>query len=115
LEVWPGEGCETAVFGSLLHRLTLPRKKGGPDWPPRLSKRRKLKLYAFCKTCYAAEHGREHFVQCHERVIQLLDLWRDAGVRVEVHDEGGFWKSRSREKLAAQLGDPKRVRQIVCE
>lgn len=71
-------------------------------------------MAVFCKTYYAAEHGREHFVRCHERVIQLLDLWREAGVLVEVHDESGYWINRSREALAAQIRDPQRVRQIIC-
>jgi hypothetical protein len=62
-------------------------------------------LDAFCKTCYAAEHGLEHFVRCHERVVRLLDLWRGAGVRLRVDDEGGFWKARRREALAAQIGN----------
>ncbi len=114
LEVWPGEGCETAVFGTLQHQRILPRKKGQPKWQTRYSKLSDWRLDAFCKTYYAVAHGREHFVQCHERVIQLLDLWRDAGVRVEVHDEGGYWINRSRAALAAQIRDPKRVRQIIC-
>jgi len=105
LEVWPGEGCETAVFGILRQRRKLPRKKGQPAWVVRYSKRSDWKLDAFCKTYYAAAHGREHFVRCHERVIQLLDLWKSAGVRVEVEDGGGFWKNRSREALAAQVAD----------
>ena len=44
-------------------------------------------------------------MQCHERVVQLLDLWRRAEVQVRVRDDGGFWKTRSREALAAQIGD----------
>lgn len=113
LEVWPGEGCETAVFGTVQHRRILPRKMGQPKWQTRYSKLSDWKLDAFCKTYYAAAHGREHFVQCHERVIQLLDLWRDAGIQVEVHDEGGYWTHRSREALAAQIGDHKVFLQIA--
>lgn len=105
LEVWPGEGCETAVFGILQHRRKLPRKRGQPEWVTRYAKLSDWKLDAWCKTYYAAEHGHKHFVQCHERVIQLLDLWRAAGFGLVVEDEGGFWKTRSREALAAQIGD----------
>jgi len=105
LEVWPGEGCETAVFGIVQHRRILPPKMGQPKWLKRYSKCSDWKLDAFCKTYYAAEHGLEHFVQCHQLVINLLDLWREAGFGLHVHDEGGYWKSRSDEALAAQIGD----------
>ena len=106
LEVWPGEGCETAVFGVMQERKELARGKGNRrGWPP--SYRTRWKLDGFCKTNYAAEHGLEHFVQCHERVVQLLDVWRQAGFKLQVRDEGGFWEKRSREALAAQIGDHK--------
>ena len=113
LEVWPGEGCETAVFGILRHRRILPRKKGQPSWETRYSKRSDWFLHAWCKTYYAAEHGLDHFVQCHCRVIRLLDLWRDAGAWVEVNDEGGFWENRSREALVAQIGDLETFRLVA--
>jgi hypothetical protein len=103
LEVWPGKGCETAVFGILQHRRILPRKPGQPRWKVRYSKCSDWKLDAFCKTQYAGEYGWEHFRACHLRVIQLLDLWREAGARVEVADEGGYWKMRSEEKLRREL------------
>jgi hypothetical protein len=109
LEVWPGEGCETAVFGILQHRRILPPKKGQPKWPPRYSKCSDWKLDAFCKTQYAGEFGWEHFRACHLRVIQLLDLWRAAGARVKVWDEGCYWKTRSEEKLRQELGDYDRM------
>ena len=105
LEIWPGSGCETFVIG-LCRRYRLARA-------PRSRRKARLPRYqragwmlaAFCKTYYAAEHSLNHFVQCHERVVRLLDLWRGAGVRLRVHDEGGFWRTRSREALAAQIGD----------
>ena len=106
LEVWPGEGCETAVFGILQHKRELPRKKGQPSWMTRYSKLSDWKLNTFCKTEYAGERGRGHFVACHLRVIHLLDLWREAGVRVEVRDESGYWNTRDQEALARQIGDP---------
>ena len=105
LEIWPGEGCETAVFGVLRHRRELKPRKG-EEWRTRYSKRSEWKLAGFCKTEYAAEHGREHFLQCHERVIRLLDLWRGEKLCLNVHDEGGFWKTRSRAQLAVQVGGP---------
>ena len=77
--VLPGVGSEQpAEFG-------LCRYPGSPHW----------KLTGDWKTQYAAQHGWEHFLMCHRRVISLLDLWRDFGVDVKVTDEGGFWESRS--------------------
>jgi len=105
LEVWPGEGCETAVFGLVAHRRELPRRAGQSSRRRRYAKRRVWRLDAFCKTQYAGEHGWEHFRACHLRVIQLLDLWREAGARVEAHDEGGYWKERSEAKLRRELED----------
>ena len=113
LEIWPGRGCETFVIG-LCRRYRLaraPRNRRKP-WLPHYQ-RAGWMLKAFCKTYYAAEHGREHFVQCHERVVRLLDLWRGAGVRLRVHDEGGFWKARSRRALAAQIGDRRQYLDVV--
>jgi hypothetical protein len=109
LEVWPGEGCETVVFGILQHRRILAPKPGQAKWKTRYSKRSDWKLDAFCKTQYAGAHGWEHFRACHLRVIQLLDLWREAGAQVEVHDEGGYWKSRSEKKLRQELEDCDRL------
>jgi len=108
VEIWPGEGCETVTLG-LCRRFRLVTR------PPKGRRQAFLPHYepsgwrldAWCKTYYAAEHGCEHFVQCHERVVRLLDLWRGAGVRLRVHDEGGFWKTRSHAALAAQIGDHK--------
>ncbi len=36
-------------------------------------------------------------------MISLLDFWRRLGVGVEVNDEGGYWESRSVEKLREEL------------
>jgi hypothetical protein len=109
LEVWPGKGCETAVFGILGHRRKLPLKKGEREWQRRYSKRRDWKLDAFCKTQYAGKHGWEHFRACHLRVIRLLDLWREAGAGVEVCDEGRYWETRSETRLARELADYDRL------
>jgi hypothetical protein len=109
LEVWPGEGCETAVFGILQHRRELAPRKYELGWMRRYSKCSDWKLDAFCKTQYAGEHGWEHFRACHLRVIQLLDLWRDAGARVKVWDEGGYWKTRSEARLLKEVAEYDRL------
>ena len=106
VEIWPGNGCETLTLGLCrAYRLSRRPKNKRVPWLPHYEPCG-WRLDAFCKTYYAAEYGIEHFVQCHERVIHLLELWRGAGVRLRVHDDGGYWKTRSRESLAAQIGNP---------
>ena len=104
VDVWPGEGCESAEFGLCQY----PRRT-----PYRMSQfRTKLVPTGFegswlfkgsCKTQYASEHGWEHFVKCHKQIISLLDFWRQLGVMVEVTDEGEYWQTRSEEKLRNKL------------
>ena len=108
VEIWPGAGCETLTLGLCREYRLLKR-------PPKGKGRRQSflphyapagwRLDAWCKTYYAAEYGLDHFVQCHERVVRLLELWRRSGVRLQVDDEGGFWKARDRKALAAQIGN----------
>jgi hypothetical protein len=85
--VLPGEGCENADFG-------LCRYPGVKGW----------KLTSYCKTQYAARYGIEHFLACHRRVISLLDLWRDFGVKLDVCDEGEYWQTRSLDHLRQRVG-----------
>jgi hypothetical protein len=104
VDVWPGEGCESAEFGLCQY----PRRT-----PYRMSQfRTKLVPTGFeggwllkghCKTQYAGEHGWEHFLKCHRQIISLLDFWRQLGVAVEVTDEGEYWQTRSEEKLKNKL------------
>jgi hypothetical protein len=84
--VVPGDGSEPAHFGLCRY----------PDM-------RHWTLTSFCKTQYAGQHGIEHFLACHRRIISLLDLWRDFGVDVKVMDEGEFWETRSLERLRQRL------------
>lgn len=86
VSVMSGEGCEVAVFG-------LCRYHSINHW----------KLTSWCKTQYAGQHGIEHFLACHRRIISLLDLWRDFGVDVKVTDEGEFWETRSVDRLRQRL------------
>lgn len=99
VNVWPGAGCETAKFGLCQYpRRILFRGQNVPTgfkggW----------QFHSFCKTQYAGEHGWENFFKCHRLVISLLDFWRGLGVRVKVNDEGGYWETRSVEKLRTEL------------
>jgi hypothetical protein len=99
VEVWPGKGCESATLGLCQYPRRIPYRAksvatgfaGG--W----------RLQGFCKTQYAGEHGWEHFLICHKRIVSLLDFWRELGVTVEVSDEGGYWETRSEDNLRAAL------------
>ena len=99
VEVWPDEGCESALFGLCQYpRWILSRNGKVPTgyedgWL----------LKGSCKTQYAGEHGWEHFLICHKRIVSLLDFWRQLGVVVEVSDEGGYWETRDEKKLRASL------------
>ena len=96
---WPGKGSEDAKFGLCQYSRRVPYRNGTVPsgftggWL----------LQGSCKTQYAAEHGWDHFLLCHKRVISLLEFWRQLGVTVEVMDEGGYWETRSEEKLRAAL------------
>ena len=143
VEVWPGPGCETALFGlcqyprriagrvpidmceplpggARWHRRVDPPAKGSSRLPPyrgladawgipervtcaSTGFRGGWLLRGFCKTQYAGVQGWENFVQCHLRLISLLDFWRGLGVGVEVSDEGDYWKTRSLDKLRESL------------
>ena len=99
VEVAPGDGCESALFGLCQYPRRIPFRAGSiatgfeGGWL----------LKGFCKTQYAGEHGWEHFLKCHRQIISLLDFWRQLGVMVEVTDEGEYWEKRSEEKLRNKL------------
>jgi len=99
VEVWPGEGCESATLGLCKYPSLVPFRAGsvstGVEYP--------WQLKGFCKTQYAGEHGWEHFLNCHRQIISLLDFWQQLGVAVEVTDEGEYWQTRSEEKLRNKL------------
>ncbi|MBI5772340.1 MAG: hypothetical protein HZA89_01185 [Verrucomicrobia bacterium] len=99
VEIWPGEGCESAAFGLCQYQQKTPCVTydawtgAGCGWVFR----------GHCKTQYAHEHGWEHFLRCHKTIISILDFWRRLGVKVEVSDEGGYWETRSEQKLRGMV------------
>jgi hypothetical protein len=99
VEVWPGEGCESATFGLCQYARWVLSAIG--DVPTDFEQGWLFK--SRCKTPYASEHGWQHFLKCHKQIISLLDFWRDLGVQVEVHDEGCYWETRSEEPLRERL------------
>jgi hypothetical protein len=78
LEVWPGQGSESATFGLCQY----PRRTHFRNLSVPTGYTRGWLLRARCKTQYAGEHGCEHFLRCHKLVISLLDFWRELGVAV---------------------------------
>jgi len=52
----------------------------------------------FTKTQYAKD-----FLRCHLLVIAILDYIKELGFLKEVYDEGGYWESRSIERLAKNI------------
>jgi len=95
----PGDGCESM----LLSLCQYPREILFRGKPLATGFAGGWQFQGHCKTQFAAEHGWEHFLHCHRAVIQILDFWKQLGVAVEVMDEGGFWESRSEERLRATL------------
>jgi hypothetical protein len=99
VDVAPGDGCESALFGLCQYPRRTPFRAG--SIPTGFEGGWLLKGH--CKTQYAGEHGWEHFLKCHRQIISLLDFWRQLGVMVEVTDEGEYWQTRSEEKLRNKL------------
>jgi len=99
VDVWPGEGCESALFGLCQYPRSTPHVPvdvytgAGSGWV----------LKGYCKTQYAHEHGWEHFLRCHKTIVSILDFWRQLGATVEVSDEGEYWETRSEAKLRSTL------------
>ena len=87
--VVPGAECECAVFGFLA-----PGARRDPDDHPR-----DWFWGAFCKTQYASMVSDEHFLKCHLGLVRVLDHAAKLGITVSVGDEGGYWDTRSTEKL----------------
>lgn len=96
---WPGEGCETAIFG--LCRFPAHVKVEGRSiafgWGAGWH------FHDGCKTQYADLVSRAHFLKCHLGIISILDFFRAEGCVVRVRDGGDFWKSRRVERLTRRL------------
>lgn len=104
IEVWPGEGCESALFGLCRYPRRAPSLAG-----PVIVHRELWEFSATCTTQYACEHGWDHFLRCHKMILGLLELWRQFGVDVEVIDEGRYWDTHSEEELRDVLNQYHRL------
>ena len=103
VEIWPGEGCESAHFGLCQYPRTAPYELRGQFGWVKTEYLRGWLFKSCCKTQYAAEHGWDHFLRCHKTIISILKFWRQLGVTVKVSDEGKYWTTRSETKLRDAL------------
>lgn len=82
INLWAGPGCEPTNIGLV--------SKDGVHWVGG----------TFTKTQYAKD-----FLRCHLLVIAILDYVKELGFLKEVYDEGGYWETRSIEKLAESINE----------
>jgi hypothetical protein len=87
-----GEGCEPALFG-FVRRRDRARKADPGEWF----------WHNACKTQFASAEGEEHFVECHTRLVAILDHAVALGIEVTVIDEGDYWESRDTAVLLREL------------
>lgn len=104
-QVWPGEGCETALVGLATYPKTIIRQidhqfeqietnLNGWCW------------FNLCKTQYASNPnygGIEHFLKCHLLIIKMLDEAQRLGILQSVSDDGSYWENRDIEALINAL------------
>lgn len=98
----PGDGCEPLNIALATHpdSVAIPP----PPAQPGIGTHR-LQLPAnswfgtcFCKTIYASDPdcgGPTNFLRCHLAVIAAAEAISAAGCSLTVHDEGGYWETRS--------------------
>jgi hypothetical protein len=101
--IWPGEGCEPANFGFCRHPAYL-----SVEGQRIATKRKGWTWHSCCKTQYASDPnsgGVQHFIRCHLGVISILDFINATKLaRVEVSDEGDYWKQRDVKALVQEVG-----------
>ncbi len=114
VEVWPGEGCESALFGLCQYPRAVPAELHGRTGWVKTGYHRGWLFTSSCKTQYAAEHGWKYFLRCHKIILSVLKFWRELGVTVKVSDEGGYWHTRSEARLREALRGYNRLMAVVA-
>lgn len=100
-----GDGCEPLQLGLCRYPYTGPYV-GSRRWAKIHSPQHFVwRLEGFCKTQYASQHGWEHFLACHQTVLELINYWRRTEAKVIIRDEGGYWPRLSVDKLQRNLGE----------
>jgi len=101
--LFPGDGSEPAALG-----LVSPTTWGQPD-ADRADLQGSWYWYGHCKTQYASRVSEEHLVQCHVVVVKALEAASRLGATLEVHDETGYWETRSVERLLQSVRHMNRI------
>lgn len=104
--LYPGDGSEAAPFG-----LVRPSESPGSPDAERADLQGRWYWLSSCKTQYASRLGDEHLLRCHRSVVHAIEAAMKLGFRAEVHDETGYWESRSSERLVSEV---RRMNQIVA-
>jgi hypothetical protein len=102
--VHPGRGCEAAGFGFIRPLLTDP-----PQESERAEEWNAWFWHACCKTQYASVVSDDHLVHCHLALVELLEECARLGIEVTVHDETGYWETRSTEHLIREVEKMNRI------
>lgn len=94
--VHPGRGCEPASIG-FVERIS--NDGGHPEWF----------WYCRCKTQYASVFGDDYFLECHGRLVDLLDEAIALGIGVVVRDETFYWPTRDPERALEEVRNMNRI------
>jgi hypothetical protein len=86
----PGKGADAASFGFMRRQFD---DDGSREWF----------WQGWCKTQYASVHGEQHFLDCHLRMVDMMEYAIQSGIDVTVWDEGQYWETRDRNVLLAEL------------
>jgi hypothetical protein len=101
--LYPGEGSEAAALG-----LVSPTTWGAAD-AERADLQGRWYWYGHCKTQYASRVSEEHLVHCHLVVVKALEAAARLGATLEVHDETGYWETRSVDRLLVSVRNMNRI------
>ncbi|HEY9597360.1 MAG TPA: hypothetical protein V6D33_06780 [Cyanophyceae cyanobacterium] len=104
-QAWPGEGCETALFGLATYPKTIIRKIDN-QLEPIETNLSGWCWFNLCKTQYASNPnygGIEHFLKCHLLLIAMLDEAQRLDILQNVSDDGSYWENRDIEELIKAL------------
>ena len=98
----PGEGCTMADFGFRI----FADQENSQEWT----------WFNYCKTQYASNSeygGLENFINCHLKVVHLLDAAQEMGIVCDVSDCGEYWESRDLSRLAKVVSDGNLLTAVV--
>jgi hypothetical protein len=93
---YPGQGTEVTPFAFMLREFD---DDGSREWH----------WMGHCKTQYASVHGEQHFLDCHLRLVDMMEHAIQLGIDVTVYDEGQYWETRDRALLLRELDTMNRL------